>query len=520
MKSFFKFLGITIFILVLIFVTLKIFQPKLLDMIFMKVGIYDQKSEELLIENHELSIVYSGDLSSFDPTTYSHSDRARLLNIYEGLTKLDRNMGIIPGLAKSFGILNDLEWEFTLRQGVRFHDGTDLEIEDVIASFDKALYDQNSKIASLLSNIKKVEKVNKQTIKIKTLVPDALLPAKIATVLIFPSEKKDLIYKEPIGTGPYKFVNYQENNFLKLEAFDGYWGKLPKYKYATLNTVFLKEERLAQMNEGLIDILDNVPIYYVDEVKNFGAKIYRKPSLEVSFLMFNLDDKENNIFKHKQIREAFLYAINKEEIVSLMKGYAAVSNQFAGRGILGYSSAIKNFKYDKKRAQELIKRVDPFYRLNAQMDTVKGVEVLGDLLKNQMFELGIDLNINYMEQVEFQKKISKGESNFYLLNWKYDFGDISDFLTSIAHSKTEDGKYGQYNGTLYKNSVLDKMIEESEQLIDTDKRIKKLNEIMKKIVEDDILGVPLFETDVLYAVKNGIFWEPRMDGYILATDVK
>ena len=99
------------------------------------------------------------------------------------------------------------------------------------------------------------------------MVPDALLPAKIATVLIFPSEKKDLIYKEPIGTGPYKFVNYQENNFLKLEAFDGYWGKLPKYKYATLNTVFLKEERLAQMNEGLIDILDNVPIYYVDEVK-------------------------------------------------------------------------------------------------------------------------------------------------------------------------------------------------------------------------------------------------------------
>ncbi len=518
MKFILKLIGILLFFSVLGLVTFKLFFPDILSKLETKVGLRDQKKSEY-IDDHELTIVYAEDLTSFSPFNYNTVDRARLLNIYEGLVRVDKTLNIEPAIAKTFGNLDKNIWEFILRPGIKFHDRTSLTMKDVMNALDKTKNENKSELASVLSTISEIKQINESTLQIKTIAPDPLFPNKIATVLIYPFEKEKEIQEKPIGTGPYQFLSYQKGKYLKLEAFSQYWGTLPRYKYLSINSIPLKETRFSELKEGRIDILATVPIDLVEKLKQFDGNIVTQPSMEVNFLIFNRNKEEGNIFSNPKLRQAITHAINRTDIVKFMSGYAVPSTQFVSRGVLGYDKDVTTATYDKEKAQSLVKEVEPFLRLKTTLDLVKGPEVFGDYLKRQLFDIGIDLELNFIEPDKFQNKMENRDSDFYFLGWRSEFGDSGDLFASVIHSKTKDGKYGKFNGTSFLDEELDQLIEESEKIIETEERNQALNKIMKKVVEEKIVGMPLFETQVIYGVKKNIDWKPRMDGYILASEV-
>lgn len=458
--------------------------------------------------DNQIKIAYAFNFEGYEPTLYDPNTRTRILNMYEALVGTDRNLQIEPKLALSWGRVHDTIWEFKLRPDVKFHDGSEFDADDVIASFKHAMTYEKSELKDILSTVENVEKKDDSTITIYTKEPDPILVNRIANVLIFPSEKQD--FDNPIGTGPYKFETDTETE-LVLTRFDDYWGKLPYYKNVFIQTIENRFIRFDSLKNGEVDILANVPPSFTEDFEDMSSvNILSLPSLEVNFLVFNF---ESDLLKDKRIREAIAYAFDKNAFVEFSEGYANPSYQFVSNGIFGFNPEIQPFMQNIEKAKATVKEYDPFKRPSVSIDMTLGAESVGDFIKLQLDEIGIGSNINYMPFEDLRKKIIKGESEMYLLGFRSEIGDASAFFENLVSSK------GNFNGGNFSNKKVDQLIDLSIHNLDQSKRLEQFHEIMKIITEEEFYGVPLFETDVIYGIKVGIPFHPRLDGYILASEI-
>lgn len=470
--------------------------------------IFPLESEQENISDLTLKIAYATNYESLDPVLSNPETRARTLNIYEALVKTDRNLQAQPALALSWGRLDDVTWEFNLRPNVKFHDGSIFESGDVISSFNRALNNPNSDLKDKLNTISKIEKIDDLTLKISTKDPDPILVNRIASVLIFPSEKTN--FDNPIGTAAYKY-SAKKDNEIALERFEDYWGNLPFYKYVLIQSIENRFSRIDAIKNGDIHILANVPPSFAEELEEKNSvQVVAIPSLEVNFLIFNLN---SNLLKDKRIREALTFTFDKSAFVEFSAGYASPSNQFVSNGIYGFNPDIEYKTQDLEKAKTIVKDYDPFKRPSISVDMVIGAESIGEFIKYQLNEIGISSTINYLPFETLRQKIFDKESEMYLLGWRSEMGDASGFYENVVHS---DGKF---NGGDFSSKKVDQLINLSLTNLDPEKRLDQFHEIMKIITDEEIIGVPLFEADIIYGIRVGIHFHPRLDGYILASEI-
>lgn len=489
-----KFVAFSLYFLALFLIVGKLFFETQFD-----AGTYVIKKVLFGTENQTqtLRIGFAEPAFNLDPFSNDSALRSRLMHIYEGLTNIDADLRVVPGLAISFGALDDATWEFRLRPEVYFHNGKKMAAEDVIFSLNKARKN-DSGVKDLLSTVSEIKAFGENILYIKTREIDPLLPSKLAFIFIVSEESK--------GTGPYE-IEKNENGILQLRHFEKYWGEKPKYSNVILKTVVKKDEKLKVLAEGSVDILANLP---ADIGSSFSFKNFRlehQPSLEVNFLMFNF----NGIFAKRAAREAVNLALDKRKLMSLAHGFAVSANQFVANGIFGFNPEITNSVYDPVKAKKIIEA-------EFDIDLPRGLEAFGKSLVKQLEEVGLKSNVNFLTSDKLSEKILSGKSDFFFFGWKTELGDAFDFLTSVAHSKT--GEFGAFNGSNYSNPETDNLIELSQKTLNSDERLRYLRSAMQKIVEEDIIGIPLFSPEVLYAVSKNVKWKPRVDGYVLAQEVK
>lgn len=144
-----------------------------------------------------------------------------------------------------------MTWEYKLRKGVKFHDGTEFNADAVIWSYEQMISREDSQLKVFFSNIREIEKINNYKIRIKTHKPAPLINQILNSLLIF----KD----NYIGTGPYHFVELTETDF-KLTVFEDYWGDLPAFRNAVFKTIPSKNTRISSFGTGEIDVLTAVPV--------------------------------------------------------------------------------------------------------------------------------------------------------------------------------------------------------------------------------------------------------------------
>ena len=499
------------FILLFVFVSGRLFFPDRLDQTLKLIKKVDQKSESGLV------VALSSGAGSLNPASGNVTEKQYLVNIYESLVYVDRNLEIYPALAINMGSIDPLTWEFRLRPGVRFHDGSLLDIEDVEYSLNYARDSEKSGITDMLGTIKSFERRGEDVFRITTEKPDALLLYKLSNVLIFPKDVTD-ISNAPVGTGPYQFISRLENSGVSLKRFDEYWGIVPKFVAVELRNVPTREERQKLLAGNEVDMMIDVPTDIALDFSSYKQLdrfvLEQFPGLEVSFLMFGFHDQS----RAQELREAINLSLDRQEISRLGFGFTKPSSQFVSPGIHGYDPAIKIPELNKAKAGDLVKEGSPLDRVSLALDLPTGFDAMGKFIKDTLADTGIDLEVVINKPEELEAKIKNGESEFYFFGWRSELGDANDLYSAVLHSRS--GTYGQYNGGGYANEELDDLVEGISVEIDPVKRLDDMRKVMKIAVEDDVVGIPLFTPQVLYAVSKELKWFPRVDGYILASDVR
>jgi peptide/nickel transport system substrate-binding protein len=495
MRTFLKTFGTTLFLGIFFIVAGQLFFKVQFDTFVLK--LFEQERD--VVEENVLIIGLSSELTSLSPLNNEVANRERLLMIYEALVRTDANLQVQPALALSFGAIDDTTWEFRLRPDVNFHDGNPLSMDDVLTSIKRAN----------VPTVADVKKIDDEHFSIITTEVDPLLLQRLASVLIFPQNASSL-EASPVGTGPYNFKSL-EKGVMTLERFFGYWGKESDADLLEIRSIPSRDARREVLVDGDVDILSGVPPEIISDFSFDEYEIVSSPTLESSMLLFGFDGP----FKRKELREAALLSLDRAEVTRLTFGFAEQATQFVGKGIYGHDPAIVLPGKDSEKARSIVSDFSS-YPVEISVDLPQGFEALGEFLAESLRDVGFFPKLSFLQSNELQARILSGDADIFFFGWRFELGDARGFLNEVAHSPR--GGFGSFN-TGYRNMEVDRLIEESNSILSPLQRLEALREVMRIITLEDTIGIPLFSPEALYAVKHGVSFKARPDGYVLAGDV-
>ena len=291
-----------------------------------------------------------------------------LFNIYEGLVKYDETGALIPAVASDYKVSEDgLTYTFTLRDGVKFHDGSYVTADDVVYSIERCSKAEGGQdpLVPPFTNISEINKVDDKTVEIKLVAPDPDFLAYM-TVAIIQASNDDPETKV-IGTGPYKFISHTPMESVELEAFGDYWGEKAHIGKVTLKIVSDPAAIVMDLKGGSIDMFCRLTDSQVSELKgsNFNIEVGTMNLAQALYLNNSVEP-----FNDVRVRQAICYAIDPQEIMDYVSG---------GEGTEIGSAAFPSFS----------KYYDPALNDNYNRD----VEKAKALLKEAGYENGFSFSI-------------------------------------------------------------------------------------------------------------------------------
>lgn len=465
-------------------------------------------------------------------------------HVFGRLVDRDDNSRLIPDLAVSWKTVDDNSWEFKLRKGVKFHDGSDFTAQDVAFSIERIPNVPNNP-GTYVGNIRgitDVKIIDSYTVIIKTEKPNPILPVKLGNVAIV--SKKAVQGKTTadfnsgdcaIGTGPYTFVEYVPGDRYVLKRNENYWGEKPSYENVTFKIITNSAARVAALLGGDVDLIDYVPPSEVAQLKKKKVKIAMRPSDRTIFLICDttsdkpafVTDKDGqplneNPLKDRRVRRALSKALSRDAIASrVMEGLADPIGQTIPKGWYSHNPDIKVEKYDPQGAKELLAAAGypegfglTIHGPNDRyVNDAKVVQAIAQMLSH----VGLAMKVDTMPKSIYFKKFTppEREFNLSLLGWGSSAsGDSSHMLQSVVHSTNKAQKMGSWNPG-YANPELDKTIESAVKIMDTKERDKALQETMALAMQDYGI-IPLYTQVTVNAMKENVTYTPRADESTLA----
>jgi peptide/nickel transport system substrate-binding protein len=415
-----------------------------------------------------------GEPVCLDPAIITDGISGRVTNqIFEGLVKFDKDTTIpVPSLAEKWTVSDDGKvWTFTLHKGVKFHDGTDFNADAVVKNFDYWKNTANSVHKAQLeagqtfeyyeaqfggfddaSIIQKVEAVDPATVKFTLKEPQGPFLNNLAMfVFVFWSptalEKAGVnSCKNPVGTGPYKFVEWKANEQVVLEAFADYWDKAnaPKMKRVIIRNIPNNSQRLLALAAGEIHGMEGLEPDDVTAVKTDPKfKLLLRPANTTGYVAFNYKVKE---FQDPKVRQAFAQAINKQAVVdAFYGGTGLVAKEFQPPALWSYNDKLEDWKYDPEAAKKLL--ADAGFKDGLKEITFDGKKMplefwympvsrpyypspkdIATAIAADLGKVGIQVSLQSVDWTTYLDKRKKGELPLYMLGWTGDNGDPDNFV--------------------------------------------------------------------------------------------
>src|SRR5690349_19345862 len=288
--------------------------------------------------------------------------QAMAKSFYEGLYGFDKDMKMVPVLAESYEVSKDgLVYTVKLRKGVKFHDGTDFNAAAVKVNLDRVTNPDNKlkRYGLYNDNIAKTEAVDDYTVRFTLKTAFSPFIAQLAhpsTVMISPAALKQYGNKDiafhPVGTGPFKFVEWKATDYLKVAKFDGYWKKgYPKVDTITFRPVVDNNTRSAMMQTNEAHFAFPMPYEAAETLKaKPSLEVISAPSISQGYISMKVQQKP---FDNPKVRQAINYAINKEALAKVaFSGYAIPAEGVLPKGIDG-STKLGPWPYNPAKAREL-----------------------------------------------------------------------------------------------------------------------------------------------------------------------
>ncbi|HMH52930.1 MAG TPA: ABC transporter substrate-binding protein [Candidatus Acidoferrum sp.] len=455
-------------------------------------------------------------------------------HIFEKLVERDQSLKIVPALAAELPrLVSPQVWEVKLRRGVKFHNGEDFNADSAKFSLERAK-DSKMRGASNFRPIDRVEIVDPYTVRVHTSKPwpiftvmmnapqSAMYPPKA-----YAGKESADISKNPIGTGPYKFVRWSKDEEIVLEANPSFWRGVPKIKTVVFKPIPDDAVRVAALQNGEIDVAVNIPPHLAAIIdKHPKIFLSTAPSIRTIQLMFYTHqyDKDNKLVgpyqgpsSDKRIRQAITSAVDADEII---KGVLDGKGQRVATMLpsmhFGFDASLKPPKQDLARTKKLLAEAGFANGLELtvhgpQGRYVRDKEVL-EAIGGQLTKAGIKTQVrtyefvNYLNNMVYVHKAGP----VWLIGWGQGSMDAEGIYVPLFRS-----------GNLmsnYHNTDFDRMVDEAQTIMDEKKRLEQYHRINKLWI-DDQAAVPLYQQIDLYGASRRLNWKARSDELIKAYDM-
>ena len=466
---------------------------------------------------NELVMMLEKRVSTFDPRVSSDSadERMRQL-IFNGLTRKNEKFDPIPDLAESFEPSADFKsFTFKLRSGVKFHNDQKLSALDVKYTFDTMLasgFTSQKKVefTRLVAPDKPllagVEVVDPQTVVFRCNEPCPGLPNQIVPVGIIPEGTTDQQAKKPIGTGPFKFESFTEDQEVVLAANAQYFGGTPSVERLRVKIIPDNSTRESELRKGSVDLAINAdfdPITVEGLQKAEGLKVEMIDGTNLTHLGVNLLDP---ILKDQRIRQALSFAIDREAIIrDVLRGQAKAAHSILPVSQWAYEPNVATYAYDTERARQLLDQAGrpekdgQRLKLTLKTSTVSIAKKTAESLQAQFARVGVKLEIQTLERQKLTQDMTDGNYQLYL-NTSVGGNQSTDIFAFMYGSKSIPPN-GQ-NRMRYANPAVDKLLAES--ILATQDRRKQIFSEIQKTLSNDLPQIYLWYPATIVVHRNRV----------------
>jgi peptide/nickel transport system substrate-binding protein len=420
----------------------------------------------------ELVIMIEKRIPTFDPRVSSDSAAERMRQlIFNGLTRKNEKFDPVPDLAERFEASPDYKtFTFYLRSNVKFHNGELLSAADVKYTFQTMLATgfTSDKKAEFIRELASIELGETDRVVIfRCHNPFPGFPNAIVPVGIIPEGTTEQQAKRPIGTGPFKFDSYAEDQEVVLTAYPEYFDGPPSFSRLRVKIIPDNSTRESELRKGSVDLAINAdfdPVTVESLKKAEGLKVEMIDGTNNTHLGVNLQDP---ILKDQRVRQALSYAIDREAIIrDVLLGQAKIASSILPAGQWANETEVEKYPYNPDRAKQLLDEAgrketggQPRMKLVLKTSTISVSRKIGEAVQEQMRRIGVALDLQPLERQKLTQDMLDGNFQLYL-NTSVGGNQSTDFF-KFAYASQSIPPNGQ-NRSRYQNPLVDRLLVESQ----------------------------------------------------------
>ncbi|MGI9332363.1 MAG: ABC transporter substrate-binding protein [Gammaproteobacteria bacterium] len=469
--------------------------------------------ESLVIDNVQ-------EPASLDPHRQWNPDSYTVYrNIYDNLLTRDASGAIIGQVAVSWKSIGDTSVEFLLRDDIVFHDGSPLTADDVAYSV-KRITNPEFKSPQLgqFSKIIAAEATGTHTVQLTTDGPYPALMAQLVKLSIVPKNHTERVGDEqlnlvPMGSGPYKFVEWRKGVKVTLARNENYWrGKAP---FATVEFAAVPDAatRIADLKTGKADLIVGLNPDDAQQLEGTpGVEVRSAPTERIGYFMMNT---QAGPLKDKRVRLAVAHAIDRQLIIdALLGGFSQATNQLLTPAHFGYIEGLDWHPHDPAKARALLSEAGHGAGVEIEIITAPPFDQrIIQAIQQQLADVGVSLKISMSDMATFLKcrrAEPDGFGDSVFGRWSCACQDADGVLFAMFHSDSVWSKYA--------NPELDEYLVAGRSTLDENERLAAYREA-HRIIREEVPSIPLYQAAAIYAANSALKWSPTANESVFVMDM-
>ncbi len=432
--------------------------------------------------------------------------------IFSPLMVIGPDLRATPHLAERLDNPDPLTYVAHLRHGVRFHDGRALTAADVVYTFN-ALLDPAfvSPLKGAYSVLASVTAPDDFTVVFRLREPFAAFPIQLVLPPIVPAGSGEAMRTHPVGTGPYRFVEYATDDHVRLAAYADYFLGRPANAGLVLKVVPDDTMLGLELRRGSVDLVVNdlMPDIVHQLTRDPALQAHTTPGVDFSYLAFNLRDP---VLRDRRVRQAIGYAIDRQAIVDyLRRGLGRLATGLVPSQSPVFTADVRQFTHDPARAMALLDDAgypDPDgpgprmrFRLSLSTSTAEEARLQCAIIQEHLRRVGIDVEVRSSEFATFYQDVVQGRFQLFTLQWVGGSMVDPDILRRVYHSSQTPP--AGFNRGFYDNPEVDRLLDEASTAASDDDR-RRAYVAVQRLVADDAVYIPIWNKTNVIVARRGL----------------